>query len=143
MIRTRTLVGLVGVTSLAAVGAMGAPAFAGTSSHTMTFTSRQLQSQQTGNHLMQANRDLVAGKTIGFDVSSCTFDFATGIATCDVAAAMANGTFYARVTVDGENGDVSGRVTGGTGAFNGATGRVTGSPGSLPSDVTIKIVYRT
>ena len=55
---------------------------------------------------------------------------------------MQHGVIYARVTIDGEQGNPHGRITGGTGAYHGARGTVTGKPGKRPSDTKLTIVYQ-
>jgi len=144
MIRTRALLGLVGVSaaaglSIAAVN--GAPASASSESHTLSFTARQLHSVQSSTALEQTARELVDGRTVGFDVTACTFDFTAHVARCDVAIARAQGMLYAHVTVNADNNVSSGRVTGGTRRYQGATGTVSGAPGSRPNDVKITIIW--
>jgi hypothetical protein len=144
MIRTRVLVGLIGIPAAAGLGVAAinvAPASASSKSHTLSFTARQLHSVQSNTALEQADRDLVAAKTIGFDVTSCRFDFAAHVAHCDVAVARAHGMLYAHVTVDADNTVSHGRVTGGTRRYQGATGTVSSATGSRPSDVKITIIW--
>jgi hypothetical protein len=144
MIRTRALVGLIGISAATGLGVAAvtvAPASASSKSHTLTFTARQLHSKQSNRNLEQTGRDLVAGKTIGFDVSSCKFDVTAHVARCDVAVARPLGMLYAHVTVDVDNNVSNGRVTGGTRRYEGATGTVTSAPGSRANDLKITIVW--
>jgi hypothetical protein len=144
MIRTRVLVGLISIPAAAGLGVAAinaAPASASSKSHTLSFTARQLHSVQSKTALEQTGRDLVAGKTIGFDVSACKFDFAAHVARCDVAVARPHGMLYAHVTVDVDNNVSNGRVTGGTRRYRGATGTVSTAPGSRQSDLKITIVW--
>jgi hypothetical protein len=144
MLHTRALAGLLGVSAAAGLGiaVVNAPlASASSQNHTLSFTARQLHNVQSDAFLYQTERDFVAGKTIGFDVSSCKFDFAAHLARCDVAMARTHGMLYAHISVDADNNVSSGRITGGTRRYQGATGTVSGSPGSRPSDVKITIVW--
>src|ERR1700730_18401589 len=119
------------IASLLAVAALGTglavePAFSEPTSHTLTFVSRDLASQQTPpNHLVQASTNQASGETVGFAASTCTDHFSTGILTCDIATAGVPGMLYALVSINTNNGKVTGKVTGGTRAYKGATGTVT------------------
>ena len=144
MIRTRVLIGLIGIPAAAGLSVAAinvAPASASSKSHTLSFTARQLHAVQSQTFLEQTGRDIVAGKTIGFDVTACKFDFAAHLARCDVAVARPHGMLYAHVTVDADNNVAHGRVTGGTRRYQGATGTVSSAPGRRQSDVKITIVW--
>ena len=146
MTHTRALVSLIGISAatglgVAALSVASASASASSQTHTLSFTGRQMHSVQSDTTLYQTDRDLVAGKTVGFDVTSCKFDFAAHVARCDVAVARAHGMLYAHVTVDADNNVSHGRVTGGTRVYHGATGTVSSAPGVRPNDVKITIVW--
>jgi lipopolysaccharide export LptBFGC system permease protein LptF len=137
---------IAGLVCVAATGtglAVG-PAFSEPASHTLTFVSHNLDSLQTANnHVLQASEDEVAGVTVGFAASTCTDDFSTGVITCDIAAAGVPGMIYAHVSINTNNGQVTGKVTGGTDAYKAAKGTVRGQPGTQPGDTDITIVYHT
>ncbi len=135
--------------SLLAVATMGTglavePAFSAPTNHTLTFVSRDLASQQSApNHLLQASTNQVSDATVGFAASTCSDHFATGVLACDIAAAGVPGMLYAHVSINTNNGKVTGKVTGGTHAYKGATGTVNGQPGTQSGETDITIVYHT
>ncbi len=143
MKRLKTTASCVTIAALAAVGTGLAPANAATKSHTLHLTSRTLVAQQKANKLSETDRVLVAGKTVGFSVSHCVFNFAIGQAACDGAVALPSGLLYVKVKVNGQTGASTGVVTGGTGAYAHAKGTTTGKPGSRPSDTVITVIYHT
>jgi hypothetical protein len=53
--------------------------------------------------------------------------------------ARPKGQLRMRVVVDAENGQSSGRIVGGTGAYRGATGTVTGQEGANRNTVRITL----
>jgi hypothetical protein len=94
---------------------------------------RRSASVQAGdNRLIETDKAVRSGRTIGYTANSCTFDFAAGQAHCWVSLARPKGQLRMRVVVDAENGQSSGRIVGGTGAYLGATGTVTGQEGANP-----------
>jgi hypothetical protein len=56
--------------------------------------------------------------------------------------ARAEGILYARATVNLDTGKGTGKVTGGSGAFRGASGTADIEPGSSPDSNTITITYQ-
>lgn len=143
MNRLRTSASLVTAAALAATCTGLTAANAATKAHTLHLTSRTLVAQQKANKLTETDRVLVAGKTVGFSVSDCVFNFAIGQAACAGAVALPSGILYVKVKVNGQTGASTGVVTGGTGAYAGAKGTTTGKPGSRPSDTVITVVYHT
>lgn len=124
-----------GVTTAALAAAAASPA-----QHTIRLTAVQLKSSQIGNSFVQAEKDLQRGKVTGYDTVTCVFNTKTHKAGCDAAVARANGLIYAHVVV-AQTGTGSGKITGGTRAFKGATGTVTVSPGSAKNRTKIVIKY--
>jgi hypothetical protein len=82
-----------------------------------------------------------AGKTIGYDVVYLT---ATGSksATLNVALDVKGGLLYGTLTTTNNGKTYSGTVTGGTGAFSGATGTIKGKAISS-TETAITITYST
>lgn len=113
---------------LGVAGALGLPAMASAhnASHTLTFIAEAVNSVQftktTGGS--QGTDVNSAGKTIGFDVlyyTSTGKASATANATVDTTGGLLYGTL---TTIDSFK-TFKGKVTGGTGAFKGATGTIT------------------
>jgi hypothetical protein len=115
-------------------------ASASTSSHTIRLTAVALKSTQTKNGFLQAEKDVQHGKVTGYDAVSCAFNATTHKPSCDGSFARAAGTIYVHATV-GANGHGSGKVTGGTRAYKGATGTVTLAPGANQNQTKITITY--
>lgn len=65
-----------------------------------------------------------AGKTVGYDMLHFTFNPTTGQASGGVTLDTAGGFLYGVLRIT-SNPVIHGRVTGGTGAFRGATGTIT------------------
>lgn len=107
--------------------------------HRLTVTSRELSSAQIGaNKLVESDRLLTSGRTIGYTANTCAFDFSTHTALCVVSVALAHGQLYARATVNADTNALKGRIVGGSGAYRGAHGTVVGHPGgSRPGDERI------
>jgi hypothetical protein len=114
---------------LGATGALVIPAVASahTSTHTLKFTAVQqaMVSFTQATAAIQETDLNTAGKTAGFDmlyVAATSPNRAAIHATVDTAGGLLYGTF----TLNLKTGAVTnGKVTGGTGAFAGATGTIT------------------
>ena len=65
------------------------------------------------------------GKTVGFDEGSITFK-TRNVATAGVTFVRLGGFLYGRFTTTNGGKTLTGKITGGTGAFNNATGTITG-----------------
>jgi hypothetical protein len=122
-------VALAGGACLAAVGvviAILAGAFtasAQTASHRVRLTAVQLKQVQFGNTFVFTEKDLVAGKVVGYDSVRCHYSASQNSSACTGAFARARGLTYMNLNVD-STGHGSGRITGGTGAYHHATGTV-------------------
>jgi hypothetical protein len=68
-----------------------------------------------------------AGKTVGYDMLHFTFNPTTRQASGGVTLDTAGGFLYGVLRIT-NNPVIHGRVTGGTGAFRGATGTITAKP---------------
>lgn len=142
MHRSAAILGVAVMTTAAVGGATMVHAAPSTTHHTLHFTSRSLHSTLLGKtKQVGTDRVLASGKTVGYDVTDCSFNFTTNIANCAVSAALQRGVLYARIAINGPNGSGHGKVVGGTGAFKGARGTVTSTPGSRKSDTSVTIVY--
>jgi hypothetical protein len=112
---------------LAGAGAVLVPVIASAHSttHTLKFTALQLkQAQFSKTSGGTAEQDVnSAGKTIGFDVINFGFNPTTNTGSLNVALSTNGGILYGALKPS--NGPViKGTVTGGTGAFQGATGTI-------------------
>ncbi len=130
---------------LSTMGGLVLPAMASTDSaatHTLKFTSVTVKSvfftKTTGGS--QDTDVNSAGKTIGFDVVYFTV---TGKTTATVNAALdtKGGLLYATFTTTNSFRTFKGRVTGGTGAFKGATGTITAKAISS-TKTAVTIIYK-
>jgi hypothetical protein len=129
---------------LGATAALGLPAVA--SAHSATYT---LKFTVVTNKFVPLTRTTYAsqetdvnstGKTIGFDEGTITFAGNTG--TGAVAFVRADGFLYGTLTFTNGGKTLTGKVTGGTGAFNEATGTITGK--AITSRKTaVTITYST
>ncbi|WP_151082954.1 hypothetical protein [Nocardioides cynanchi] len=125
-----------------AVAAAGAASPAPrTTSHRLTFTAHALSSVQSANHLIESDKAVKSGHTIGYTANTCTFDFAAGKAHCWVTMALPKGQLRSKVTVDAQSGQSAGHITGGTGAYLGATGTVSGQQGADRNTVKITLKW--
>jgi hypothetical protein len=113
---------------LGTTGALALPAVASAhnASHTLKFTavtnkSVAFTSKAGGSQETDVNS---AGKTIGFDVVYFTIR-GKNSATVNAAFDIKGGLLYGTVTTTNMGKTFKGKVTGGTGAFKGATGTIT------------------
>lgn len=145
--KLRAIITVIG--TAAAFGATGAfllPASASprAATHTLTFTAVQQASVNFSKTTTgTSDKDISHHKVIGFDMLHFTFnpktDKASGVATVD----LLGGFLYGSLTVS-NSPDLHGRVTGGTGAYRGATGTITAKPlNKAGSRTAVTIKYRT
>ncbi len=111
---------------LGTTGALALPAVASANSatHTLKFISVQKKSVQfTKTAIGQQDTDVnAAGKTVGFDMLYIRFTSATS-ATVNITGDLSGGFLYGTGR-ESSSGFSNGKVTGGTGAFKGATGTI-------------------
>ena len=142
--KIRTTIAAAGAAvALGTTGALVLPAVASAhnASTTLKFTAMTNKSvvftKTTGG--LQETDVNSTGKTIGFDdvyIQGMT----ASSATATVAVDTKGGFLYGVVTITNGSKTFTGKVTGGTGAFKGATGTITGK--SISSSKTaITIVY--
>jgi hypothetical protein len=132
---------------LGATGAFIAPAVASahTTTHTLTFTAVQAKQavfSRTTEGL--SDNDVNGkGKIIGFDVIYIAFNFKTDVASASLTLDTAGGELYGTLSLT-SSAVSRGKVTGGTGAFRGATGTVVGKSLNKSSTRTaVTITYTT
>ena len=123
----RSIAAAVAAVVLGTSGALALPALASAhdASHTLKFTIVTLKTVTfTRSTFGSQEKDVnSAGKTIGFDDGYVTFT-GKNTATIDVAFDIKGGLLYATVATVNGGLTFSGKVTGGTGAFQGATGTI-------------------
>ena len=136
-----TAVVLVGSSLGATVAATAAPSAART--HALSFAAHTIASKTSGSRLIEADRLVKSGSTIGYSANTCLFDFAAHAAHCTVTLARPQGQLRTKATINADTGAVSGRVIGGTGVYQGATGTLTGGPGAKPDVTKITIHWHS
>jgi hypothetical protein len=144
-----TRASIAAIATAAAVGGTGAfllpAASARTAINTLTFTSVQ-QSTVNFSRTVGAAQDKdvdKAGKVLGYDVLRFSFDPAANTASIGVAIDLKGGFLYG---VMHESGGpvIRGTVTGGTGAFTGASGAITAkSLNQNDTKTAVTITYRS
>ena len=131
--------------ALGITGAIVLPAAASAHAitHTLTFTSvAQGQAKFSATSTGFEDKDLSkAGKVIGYDVLNISVDPATGKPSAWVTVGTAGGFLYGALKVS-SNPVTHGTVTGGTGAFAGATGTITAKSTSA-TKTAVTITYQT
>jgi hypothetical protein len=138
----RSIVAAGAAVVLGTTGALVLPAVASAhnASHTLKFTavtkSRVTFTSTTFG--MQETDVSSTGKTIGFDDVYITITGST--ATANVAVDVKGGFLYGVVTSTNGGKTFSGKVTGGTGAFKGATGTIAGKAISS-TKTAVTIIY--
>lgn len=140
MTRTSTKAVVAGLLAASlTVAVVELPAFGAGTTHTRTLTAKPSgPSVDQGKHLILADADFNNGNLVGRDVLNCTF---TSVATCDATIALKPGSFFAHVTLD-QVGNLSGDVTGGTGAYKHANGTITGHGNSKNHNEVITLKYK-
>jgi hypothetical protein len=96
--------------------------------HTLTFTAIHQASVSFSRTSGAAeDKDVKAGKVIGYDLLRFAFSPKTRHASSGVTLVTAGGFLYGVLHLT-NNRVIHGTVTGGTGAFHGATGIITATP---------------
>ena len=144
----RTSIAAAGAVALLGAGAVVVPAVASASSatHTLKFISVTKKSimftKTTG---AQQDTDVnAAGKTVGFDMLYFAATSATSGAV-NITGDLNGGFLYGTGTINFKTGAfTNGKVTGGTGAFAGATGTIKAKPLNASGTRTaVTIAYST
>ena len=148
-ISTRIAVGGVALTLAAVAGLIGvnsagaAPRTHSATTHTLKFIA-VTTSESVPNKLGQyyeADVDVrpysstAAAATVAQDVASCAFGSSS--VSCTTALANTGGLLYGSFSISESTGQLAGTVTGGTGAYAGATGTISGSPSGPGYAVTV------
>jgi hypothetical protein len=125
--KLRTSLAAAGVAAALGTGALVLPAVASASSatHTLKFTAVTIKSimfTKTSGGSQETDVN-AAGKTIGFDVLYFAAVSAT-TANINVTFDTTGGLLYGTANVTKSGAVSNGKVTGGTGAFAGATGTI-------------------
>jgi hypothetical protein len=114
--------------------------------HALRFIAKAVNSvafSTTTEGVQDTDFDISTGTTIGFDNLYLTFTSTTsasGNATLDIKG----GFLYARIATTNGGQTFSGKVTGGTGAFTGATGTVAAKAlDPTGSEAVVTITYST
>jgi hypothetical protein len=130
--KIRTTIAAIGVAVV--VGAAGALTLpAGASAHTATHTLKFVAVLKklviyTKTTVAEQDTDVnSAGKAIGFDELYATQTGKT-TGTADIAYAETGGLLYGTLILTDNGAGAHGTVTGGTGAFKGASGTITATP---------------
>lgn len=135
--RIRPSITLAAAAALSAA-ALAVPALAatGTASHTLRFTAVAVSRHSFGgNALVEIDKDVHAGKTVAYDELDITANTAT------VALGLKHGFLYGKFTINEKTGTLAGKVTGGTGAYKGASGTITGTI-AMNGNASVKVVYK-
>jgi hypothetical protein len=143
--KIRTIAAAVSTAALGITGAIVLPAAASAhaATHTLTFTSvQQAQAKFSATSNGSEDKDVSkAGKVIGYDVLNIAVDPTTGKVSAWVTVGTAGGFIYGTLKVS-RNPTTHGTVTGGTGAFAGATGTIIGKSISA-TKTAVTITYHT
>jgi hypothetical protein len=127
-VKVRTSIAAAGTAALIAAGALALPAAASahTTTHTLTFISVTKTSTMftPATGAQQDTDENSAGKTVGYDMLYFTAN-SKSTAAVNVTVDTSGGFIYGTLTVNLNTMAVTnGKVTGGTGTFNGATGTI-------------------
>jgi hypothetical protein len=138
----RSITAAAAAVVLSGTGALVVPAVASAHSapHTLKFTAVTNKSHTfTRTSGGSQETDVSAGKTIGFDV---VYFKVTGknSATVNAAFDLKGGLLYATAVTANGGKTFTGKVTGGTGAFKGATGTIT-AKSTANNKTAITIIY--
>jgi hypothetical protein len=144
--KIRTTIAAAGTAAaLGITGALILPAAASAhaTTHTLTFTSvQQAQTKFSATSTGSEDKDVnKAGKVIGYDVLSIVVNPTTGKVSAWVTLTTNGGLLHGTLQVS-SNPTTKGTVTGGTGAFAGATGTITGKTISA-TKTAVTITYHT
>ena len=103
--------------------------------HTMKLTSHAVASHQVGTRgLVVFDKDYSGGKLVAFDVVDVVSPN-----TADISFGLFRGFLYGAVTINHATGNLSGQVTGGSGAYQGDTGTITGR--TLRNGAILTVTY--
>jgi hypothetical protein len=106
--------------------------------HKLTFTAQSLKQHSfSKTSQVEVDKDIHPGNLVTYDI----LDFKGNVAT--VSLALKNGFLYGKFTID-TSGNLTGKVTGGSGPYRGAKGTISGHPSpAVSADEAVKVVYHT
>ena len=138
--KIRTPIAAAGAAAvLAGAGAIMLPAVASAHSttHTLKFTAVTMtpETQFSQTSFGSAEKDVSAGKVIGYDVINIEVNPKTHTPSGGVTLSTKGGFLYGTLKLT--KNPIHGTVTGGTGAFKGATGTITANQAGKRTAVTI------
>jgi hypothetical protein len=121
---------LIGAVAAAAVGLVPA-GLAVASTHSASTTTIKFAATETGQTstkttFEETGTDTQGGKLLGYYTLSCQATSATTL-NCGGAASFARGMIYFQFPFSTTSQTLTGKVTGGTGAYSGATGTISGT----------------
>jgi hypothetical protein len=124
-----TIAGVVGVNAAAATAA--------STSHTLNFIAVATSTSPTTKtgHYFESDVDVANSSTIANDVLSCV----TGKSSvaCWVALSNDNGMLYGHFVISFSTGNLTGKITSGSGSYKNATGTISGKSVAAGEGVTI------
>jgi hypothetical protein len=147
-VKVRTSIAAVGAAALVGTGAFMLPALA--SSHGTTHTLKFISVQKATTAFTKTTEGVqdtdvnAKGKTTGFDELYITATSAT-TAVANVTGDTTGGMLYGTFNINFKTGAITGgKVTGGTGAFKGATGTIKAKAiNKAGTKHAVTIVYHT
>jgi hypothetical protein len=139
-VRRSLLIGAVGATALGLVPAgLAAASTHSPSSTTLKFTATTTATKSSKTALVETGTDTQGKTLLGWYTLSCQLTSSTK-GNCGGAGSALNGVIYFSFPLSTTSSTFSGKVTGGTGAYRGATGTIKGkSISSTKEAVTIVI----
>lgn len=138
--KVRTSLALAGsAAALATAGLVAGPALASSASatHTVKFTTHTITMHSLGkNGGAELDRDTHGGKVVAYDM----LDFVSSNGA-DVSLALPGGFLYGHLTFNTKTGVVTGKVTGGSGAYRGDKGTIKGQPVGKSGSSNVTVTY--
>jgi hypothetical protein len=125
----KTVVAAVALTGAAALSGAailpGAAAQHPAAKHVMRFVSVSGPSHDAGRFgFVASDTDKRAGKVIGYDALSGTYNPKSGVVKLDVGLALKGGLITVHISQKGDQLTATGRITGGSGVYKGIRGTV-------------------
>jgi len=140
----RVVVATVGGLAIAAVSlgtAFALPSHPSTHSGALKFVAVQTAHRNFKTHFIGGDKDVTDGHVIGTDTIQCIASSDGTTASCVVTASFRRGQLYGNFTQSLKDGSLSGKVTGGTRFFHGATGTIKGHAVS-DTEEAVTVLYQ-
>jgi hypothetical protein len=139
-VRRSLLIGAVGATALGLVPASVAAASThSASTTTLRFTATTTAMKSSKTAFVETGTDTQGKTLIGWFTLSCQVTSSTA-AHCGGAGSALNGMIYFTFPLSTTSKTFSGKVTGGTGAYSGATGTIKGKSISSTKEAVIIVI---